>query len=458
LSVPTPTVVLVSVITEDFPAPTEEVVLPDLGALGPVLERYAAVVEELAGFDPTVLSDEAVELAIQRYVTTDRAAAAGRNGLVFEALMRALPMVRRFRSPGMYLRDLVRCSAAEGNAWVREAEALTPVPPVSGGDPIPPACPETARAVADGAIGAAHVRHILATMRLMPGSVGPVQRGGWEALLAGQARTLDPDQLDVACKHVLAGIDDDRDEDAKEHERQRRRGLSIGRQGVDGMTPVKGLLTPMAAGLLRSALNPLAAPQPTKDAADLRTAAQRNHDALEELCRRYLTVGDLPTRHGHTTTMLVTIRLEDLENRTGIASVAHGGTISVRELIRRAAEASVIPVVLDSDGRVLHYGQEKRLADEHQRRALIVTDIGCTWPGCDVPGVWCACAHCTPFRISKRTSIDDMGLLCGYHHDYADTHDWTMQRRNNRVWFTPPKWIDPKQTPRTNEYFTPHRT
>ena len=348
-------------------------------------------------------------------------------------------------------------TTAEGNTWARHAEALQPRPAVSGGAPLPPAFPATAQAVHDGAIGDSHVRHILTTIRMLPATVSSADRDRWEALLANQARTLDPDQLDVVCKHVLAGADPDGDGD-REYERQRRRNFTIGRQRLDGMTPVNGMLTPTAAAMLRSSLGPLAAPQPTKDAPDNRLAGQRYHDALQELARRALASKDLPKRHGHHATMLVTVRLEDLEARTGLATVAHGGHIPVRDLIRHAAQTSVIPIILDTDGTVLHYGEEQRLADEDQRRALIVTDIGCTWPGCSVPGVWCECAHCEPFRISKQTSIDDLALLCGYHHDYADTHDWTIHRDNGRVWFTPPKWVDPHQIPRTNEYFKPLRT
>jgi hypothetical protein len=109
-------------------------------------------------------------------------------------------------------------------------------------------------------------------------------------------------------------------------------------------------------------------------------------------------------------------------------------------------------------GDVLHQSALDQLAEEHQRRALIAIDGGCTWPGCSVPGVWCEGAHCEAFRISQRTSINDLALMCGYHHDYADTHGWQIERRNNRVWVIPPKWIDPERVPRTNEYFKPLRT
>ena len=292
----------------------------------------------------------------------------------------------------------------------------------------------------------------------MPADLPAAERSEWEVLLAGQARELDPDNFDIACKQVLAGVDPDGKDGSRDVERQRKRDFTIGRQGIDGMTPVRGLLTPDCAAKLRSALGPLAAPQPSADAPDNRLAGQRNHDALAELCRRALASGGLPKRHGHHATMLVTIGLEDLENRTGLATVAHGGHLSVRDLLRHAAETSVVPIVLDSDGVVLHYGKEKRLGDKHQRRALIAMDIGCTWPGCSIPGVWCECAHCEAFRISKKTSIDDLALLCSYHHDYADTHDWRFKRNQGRVWFIPPTWVDPLQTPRTNEYFKPLRT
>ena len=451
-------VTVMSLIVEEQPWPVDDAAVPDLGELGEILDDWAAALDRLIDFDPTVLSDAGVEQAIQRVVQLGRRVPAGRNGLVGEAIVRVLPRVRRFASTGTYLRDLVRCSAGEGNAWARQAEALVPRQPISGGEALPPVLPETAAAVRDGAVGDAHVRHILATMRLLPADLPPVERADWEALLARQARVLDPDALDTACKHVLAGVDPDGSLGSRDSERARKRDLTIGRQGVDGMTPVRGLLTPEAAALVRSALDPLASPRPTVDAPDTRLAGQRNHDALAELARRALAGGDLPVRHGHHATLLVTIGLADLEARTGIATVAHGGHLSVEDLLHRAAEASVIPVVLDADGIVMHYGQEQRLADEHQRRALIVTDIGCTWPGCAIPAVWCEAAHCEPFRISKQTSINDLALMCGYHHDYADTHHWQINRHNGRVWFTPPAWVDPHQTPRTNEYFKPLRT
>lgn len=430
----------------------------ELGALGVLLERLASVVDELQGFDPTALPDAGLEDGLRRFVTQCRRLPAVRHALVAETTARALPALRHHRSAGSYLRELVRTSNGEGNAWAREADTLTPRRVISTGELLAPVLPETAAAVGEGAISDRHVALITDTMRKFPAAVPAVERAGWEALLARQARILDPDNLDRACRHVLAAVDPDGALGSSDEERARKRELVLGRAGRDGMTPVRGLLDPETAALARAALDPLAAPQPTPDDPDRRSTGQRYHDALRELCRRALAQGDLPVRHGQHATVLVTIGLDDLENRTGLAATAHGGHLTVRDLLRHAADAGLIPVVLDADGQVLHYGHEQRLATEAQRRTLMVTDIGCTWPGCSVPGVWCECAHCEPFRTSGRTSIDDLALLCGYHHRYADTHDWTMKRTGGRVWFTPPAWIDSDQVPRTNEYFRPLRT
>jgi len=465
LSVVAISVMFVSVIVEDPPAVAPPRLRPDLGRLGDLLDRLSSVLDEVVAFDPTVLSDEALEYALQREVEQSRRMPAVRNALVAEATYRVLPQVRQHATMGTYLRELVRCSAGEGNAWARQAEQLQPRPAISGGDPLPPVLPATAAAVTEGAVSGRQVAMIIDTMRKMPAAVTAADRLEWEALLARQARTLDPDNLDLACKHVLAVVDPDGSLGSRDEERARKRDFTVGRQGRDGMHPVRGRLDPETAAIARAALDPLAAPQPTPPGsggepavADTRTAGQRYHDALGELCRRALTHGDLPVRHGHHATMLVTIRLEDLEARTGLASTATGGLVSVRDLLRTAADTAIIPIVLASDGVVLHYGEEQRLATPEQRRALIVTDIGCTWPGCSIPGTWCQAAHGEPFRTSRQTTLDDLALLCGYHHRYADTHNWTIQRIRGRVWLTPPRWIDADQTPRTNEYFRPLRT
>ena len=118
----------------------------------------------------------------------------------------------------------------------------------------------------------------------------------------------------------------------------------------------------------------------------------------------------------------------------------------------------MIPVVLDSDAQILHFGAEQRLATPTQRHALYLLDRGCTFPGCTTPAPWCQTAHTgAGYATTRTTTTDELALLCGYHHRLADTQNWHLQRRHGRIWITPPPWIDPHQTPRTNEHFTPLR-
>jgi Domain of unknown function (DUF222) len=80
----------------------------------------------------------------------------------------------------------------------------------------------------------------------------------------------------------------------------RRRGVTIGNQGIDGMSPITGHLTPEARATLDAVFAKLAPPgmcnpfdqepvvddTPSQDAidGDTRSCAQRNHDALNAEC------------------------------------------------------------------------------------------------------------------------------------------------------------------------------
>jgi len=116
-------------------------------------------------------------------------------------------------------------------------------------------------------------------------------------------------------------------------DRARRRALTIGPQGPDGMSRLSGWLTPELRAGLDAVLAKWAAPgmcnptdeTPTIDDSpdqnvidgDLRSPAQRHHDALGALVRSALMSGRLGTHHGRPVTIVATATLEDLQNKTG---------------------------------------------------------------------------------------------------------------------------------------------
>ncbi len=111
------------------------------------------------------------------------------------------------------------------------------------------------------------------------------------------------------------------DGEFSEAERARRRGVTIGSQGFDGMSPISGLLDPETRAYLDAVFSKLAAPgmcnpsdetplvdgEPLTEAAerDTRTGTQRNHDAL----RATLACGELGSHHGLSVTVVVSTTL-----------------------------------------------------------------------------------------------------------------------------------------------------
>jgi hypothetical protein len=162
----------------------------------------------------------------------------------------------------------------------------------------------------------------------------------------------------------------------------------------DGGYELAGWLDREAAEIVRSALSPLAAPRPTTDTeVDLRDTAQRDADALVELAQRALDSGELPTEGGQRPQVVVTVSLPVLQGRIGSASLALGGRINADIARRIACDAHVIPVVLGSRGEPLDVGRASHTVPTAIRRAVIVRDRGCAFPGCSIPARWCDIHH-----------------------------------------------------------------
>jgi hypothetical protein len=146
--------------------------------------------------------------------------------------------------------------------------------------------------------------------------------------------------------------------------------------------------------------------------------------------------------------------LDQLESRTGLVTTAHGGTLSVPEALRLAAEANVIPVVLDSTG-ILAYGQARRTASVGQRLALTARDQGCCFPGCDAPPGWTQVHHILPWAKGGATDLDNECLLCGWHHREFEKRGWQVIMKNGQPYWIPPPHIDRARTPIRNTIHDP---
>ena len=78
---------------------------------------------------------------------------------------------------------------------------------------------------------------------------------------------------------------------------------------------------------------------------------QRLHDALEEACAKLLKSADQPSVGGIPASVIVTISLEDLLAKAGLAETADGSQLTTDQLLRIADEAEIWPTIIDQRWR-----------------------------------------------------------------------------------------------------------
>ncbi|MBY4571947.1 HNH endonuclease, partial [Gordonia sihwensis] len=218
-----------------------------------------------------------------------------------------------YLNPHQYLSQGLRLGTREAGRRLLMAEAIGEFSNFQG-QTLPPRKPATAAAVAAGTVGAEHALVISGVLAKVPGCISPEVKARAEAELADAAAGLNPDDLGKVGDRLLAHLDPDGQE--SDHvDRQRQRGITILPQDRQLMSKVRGAMTPELRAKFEVILTAWAAPgmnNPTDpdsptgtidaesiDAEalaaargrDLRSAAQRTHDALLALCDYVLAHG-----------------------------------------------------------------------------------------------------------------------------------------------------------------------
>jgi hypothetical protein len=255
-------------------------------------------------------------------------------------------------------------------------------------------------------------------------------------------------------QRILAQLDPDGPSPAEERQQQSQRRVSLSRL-PDSTGLLDGQLTPSCQAIWEAVLTPLAARRPDDALGpDDRTPGQRLHDAFEEAGRRMLKAGELPDHAGLPAQLVITLTLTDLERRAGRATTHHGGTLTIDQALKLAADGEVLPAVLDDAGGVMAYGRSRRLASPGQRKALFARDRGCTFPGCDRTAADSEIHHTTDWAHGGRTDLNTMAIACGYHNNQAPKQGWRTTMLNGIPHWKPPPW-HPNQQPQRNQLHHP---
>jgi hypothetical protein len=314
--------------------------------------------------------------------------------------------------------------------------------------------PTVAAAQAVGVISPAHARVITTTVDALPASVQAEHDESVQETLLTHAVDLDPVLLARVARRITDTLNPDGTL-AEERDRARRRDVTV-RQRRDGSASVTGELTTICAEAVLTVLDALATPDPAENSTpDPRTPGQRRHDAVQDGMLTALRSGQLPTGNGVTATIVFTMTEDQIHTKTGPVATGHGALITTEQALTLAGDTRLIPARLTATREITAYGDTHRIFTERQRLAMTARDHGCSFPGCDIGPSWCQAHHITDFAISKRTSVDDGTLLCGYHHREHPTLGWTCRMINGLPHWTPPPWLDPTQTPRPNRTHEP---
>jgi len=215
--------------------------------------------------------------------------------------------------------------------------------------------PALARALAGGMVSPSYARAIAAWTDLLPEAHRP---GADEILLAAAAAAGGASLADLAglaeeMRSRTAAPDGDGSDHGGDEEGFARRRVRLGLT-FRGAGRLEGDLTPACAAALGAVLEALgkkAGPE------DVRTPVQRDHDALEEACRRLAGAGGRPGRAGQPTHVQLHLTLDQLRNQPGAreaesawrAGQATGdgqpGWLSGRAARGYACDAAITPLV-----------------------------------------------------------------------------------------------------------------
>jgi hypothetical protein len=338
------------------------------------------------------------------------------------------------------------------------------------GESLSPRLAVTADGQRAGDIGAGQVRVIRRFVEALPCWVDVETREHAEAQLADLAAQYRPDQLGKLADKLADCLNPDGN--FSDEDRARRRGLTLGKQEPDGMSPLRGWLTPAARAALEAVLAKLAAPgmanpydenpvldaTPVDDAVcrDTRSPTQRNHDALHAALRGVLASGKLGQHNGLPTTIIVTTTLQDLEAGAGRGLTGGGSLLPMKDVIRLTRHAHHYLAIFDK-GRAIGLYHTKRLASPGQRIVLYAKDRGCSHPGCEVPGYYCEVHHVIPYATCRQTDVNELAFGCGGHHPLVEPGGWTTRKRaNGDTEWLPPPHLDHGQ-PRINTFHHPEK-
>jgi hypothetical protein len=112
------------------------------------------------------------------------------------------------------------------------------------------------------------------------------------------------------------------------------------------------------------------------------------------------------------------VAVQDVHDRTRSMS---------RSVLRRlACDAGLVPIVLDEAGTPMDVGRRERKLTFALRRAVMVRDRSCRFPGCGSTRHLHA-HHVQHWADGGPTDLANLVLICSHHHRFVHEHGWRVE-------------------------------
>jgi len=240
-------------------------------------------------------------------------------------------------------------------------------------------------------------------------------------------------------------------------QQEARRGLTWHTRD-DGMVEVRAVLPPEEGAVLVAALtaaqDQFGAPPGKPEPGQAPTAPQYTQaDALLDVARTFLDTAPEDRSGEDRRLVVVHVAAEQLSgSHRGVGPAAdtpatdvpagtsvHArpidptcqveatGPVEVETARRLACDADLLGAVVDAHGAVLALGRTRRLVSRAQRRALMIRDGMCQFPGCDQTRHLDA-HHRISWAAGGPTDLDNLLLLCSWHHTAVHEGGMTIHR------------------------------
>ena len=187
-------------------------------------------------------------------------------------------------------------------------------------------------------------------------------------------------------------------------------------------TALSGDFGDLDAEILRTALHAYTDP-PSE--GDDRSTSERLAAALIRICGvalAHLHYEQRPNAHVNVVVDWPTLT----DGVLGRSDGGFTGPMHVDDVHKLLCDCSVSRVVTGPRGEVLDVGRSRRTVPPPMRRALVVRDDGCRFPGCDRPSGWCDAHHVVHWSAGGPTALDNLVLLCDRHHHVAHLPGWKL--------------------------------